>query len=96
MRICAVVVIWGLFCRLDTHSFLAEIHGLFGGYLWQIPLKLLHLRDPPNQKPRIPEYLAVQIQIPQYLAVQIQIEYLFQFKFVQRNLSLWIRWISRV
>ena len=49
----------------------------------QIPLKLLHNRNPPN-----PE-----TQISRYLVVQIQIEMLFSFECVQRILSFWIWWI---
>jgi len=52
-------------------------------HLWQIPLKMLHLRDPPNRE--------FEPQIPQYLAVQIHVENLVQFEFVPRNLSLSIR-----
>ena len=52
---------------------------------WQFLLKKLHLRNQPNRK----------TQIPQYLAVQIQIEMLVSFEFIPRNFSFSIWWISQ-
>ena len=51
--------------------------------VWQSPLKMQHLRSPPNRN----------THISQYLAVQIQIDFLIEFEFIPENRSFWIRWI---
>ena len=63
-----------------VHKFLPEIMGVLGKkrHVWQFPLKMLHLGNPPNRETQIPRYLVVQFKLRSWFNLNLyrEVEFL--------------------